>query len=310
MLKRGDNLKFPNFNDNKVSTKTIIAITNISLDIKKLFDELPIVDYSIIPKKRGRKKKVDSVITHQKVNVGAIIALKYENQIRGVDTKKKTKTNKKKRVKFFRNSITIIMIIDDKKLNFKVSRNGKFQITGCKINNQAESCIKFIWKYIKNIDGSYEFKNNTCNILECTFIPAMRNIDFDLGFLVDREKLSKHINLMTNYYSMLEASFGYTGVNIKFPMKHSLNDLLVKKIINTKDDLWDEIDIPYVEHLEYLTSKEKEKNLTKERYNTFLVFHSGKVIMSGMTSKFMEQTYYEFLDIIRECYDKIQEKLE
>ena len=49
-------LTFPVFEDIKVSTKTFIAMTNLIIDLKKLFDYLPITDYSVIPKKRGRKK--------------------------------------------------------------------------------------------------------------------------------------------------------------------------------------------------------------------------------------------------------------
>jgi len=32
--------------------------------------------------------------------------------------------------------------------------------------------------------------------------------------------------------------------------------------------------------------------------------------MSGMDSVFMKDVYYEFLDIIRDCYNIIEEKLE
>ena len=50
-------LKFPNFDDIKVSTKTIIAKTNMTIDLKKLFDYLQITDYKSNQKKKGKKKK-------------------------------------------------------------------------------------------------------------------------------------------------------------------------------------------------------------------------------------------------------------
>jgi hypothetical protein len=119
---------------------------------------------------------------------------------------------------------------------------------------------------------------------------------------------SKHINIMTKYYSMLEASFGYTGVNIKFPVKDELVCLDVKKLINIDND-WIESSVPYTDHLEFMTEKERNKKLTKNRWNTFLCFHSGRTIMSGITADFMRETYYEFLEIIRNCYEDIKEKL-
>ena len=54
-------LKFPEFDDIKVSTKTIIAKTNMTIDLRKLFDYLPITNYIVFPKKRGRKKKIEKV---------------------------------------------------------------------------------------------------------------------------------------------------------------------------------------------------------------------------------------------------------
>ena len=113
---------------------------------------------------------------------------------------------------------------------------------------------------------------------------------------------------MTKYYSMLEASFGYTGVNIKFPVKDELVCLDVKKLINIDND-WIESSVPYTDHLEFMTEKERNKKLTKNRWNTFLCFHSGRTIMSGITADFMRETYYEFLEIIRNCYEDIKEKL-
>jgi TATA-box binding protein (TBP) (component of TFIID and TFIIIB) len=349
--KTGAELVFPTFEENKVSTKTIIAVTNLSLNIHKVFETLPITDYIVISKRRGRKKKTVVLDPNKHIPSGSIITLKFEDKIRGVDLKKKKKS--KKQGKYFRNSVTIVMVIKQKKINFKLSRNGKFQMTGCKTDEQAEHCIKYFWKYIEKTEDVFTF-NNKKSHFEVIFVPAMRNIDFSLGFLVDREKLSKYINVHTAYYSMLEASFGYTGVNIKVPMKDDITTLdLVKieyledekiyieeSVISDDDDSelddieepvisdddesevddikepvpcdkknWVSSIIPYTDYLDLLTEKERDKKLNKTRYVTFLAFHSGKIIVSGITSCFMIETYYEFLNIIRDCYDIIEEKL-
>jgi TATA-box binding protein (TBP) (component of TFIID and TFIIIB) len=336
-----NNLVFPDFDSIKVSTKTFIVMTNMTLDIDKLFDYLPFVEYTLVPKRRGRKKKIEPVDPNLGVASGSIITLEYQNKIRGVDLKKKKKKNKdiKKRGNYFRNSVTIVMIIDGKKINFKVSRNGKFQMTGCKRDDHAQECVMWIWKYIKNTNGIWKFEgydhvddidtdtdsdtedeDGNCikkpqiirhvPDLKAIFIPAMRNIDFGLNFFVDREKLDEYFNMCTNYHSLLETSFGYTGVNIKIPVVKDIKELMLKQI-ECVDGLWIEPKyVPYTDFLDMLPEKDVIKKLKKQRYNTFLVFHSGKVIMSGMEATFMKNVYYEFLDIIRDCYDTIEERLD
>jgi TATA-box binding protein (TBP) (component of TFIID and TFIIIB) len=334
-----DKLEFPDFDSIKVSTKTFIVVTNITLDIDKLFEYLPYVEYILVPKRRGRKKKNEPVDPNIGIASGSIITLEYQNKIRGVDLKKKKKKNKdtKKRGNYFRNSVTIVMIIDDKKINFKVSRNGKFQMTGCKRDDHAQECVMWIWKYIKHSNGIWKFEGYdtyydsdtdydtededgnsipkthvvTKHIpdLKAIFIPAMRNIDFALKFFVDREKLDEYFNMCTDYHSLLETSFGYTGVNIKIPVVKPIEELMLKQI-ECVDGKWIEPTyVPYADYLDMLSEKDVIKKLKKQRYNTFLVFHSGKVIMSGMEATFMKDVYYEFLDIIRDCYDTIEERL-
>jgi len=313
-------LVFQDFDDIKVSTKTFIVMTNIILNIENLFNFLPITEYILVPKRRGRKKKNEPVDPNKDIPCGSIITLEYQNKIRGVDLKKKKKKNKdvKKRGNYFRNSVTVVMIMENKKINYKVSRNGKFQMTGCKEDEQAEKCVKWFWDYIKDTKDIYTFSNEDeddkkkkgNHALKAIFIPAMRNIDFSLNFLVDREKLDKYFNTHTEYTSLLETSFGYTGVNIKIPIVKPITDLNLKQMRYVDNKWIDNEYAPYSDYLKMLPEKDVVKKIKKQRYNTFLIFHSGKIIMSGMEASFMRDVYYEFLDIIRECYHIIEERLE
>ena len=54
-------LTFPIFEDIKVSTKTFIVMTNMTINIDKLFNFLPITKYILIPTRRGRKTKNEKV---------------------------------------------------------------------------------------------------------------------------------------------------------------------------------------------------------------------------------------------------------
>ena len=294
--------EFQKFEDIQVSTKTFIVMTNLTLDIKKLFDFLPITEYIIIPKKRGRKKKTITSDPNKNIKNGSIITLDMANEIRGVCLKKK-----KKKKNYFRNSITVVMVLSDKKINFKISRNGKFQMTGCKKDTHAEDCVKYIWEYIKDSEDIYTLPEG--ENFKALFIPAMRNIDFSLGFILDREKLDKYFNTNTDYHSLLETSIGYTGVNIKIPVEKPISTLQIKQL-SYKGDKWLKPKyVSYETYLDTLKPKEKQKKIDKERYNTFLVFHSGKVIMSSMCEDFAKDTYYEFLDIIKNNFKKFEEKL-
>jgi hypothetical protein len=98
MINKGvkDTLVFPEFDDIKVSTKTFIVKTNITINLEKLFNFLPVTDYIMIPKKRGRKKKVEHVNPNKDIADGSIITMKFENNLKGVDLKEK-KTQKEQK---------------------------------------------------------------------------------------------------------------------------------------------------------------------------------------------------------------------
>lgn len=336
--KHADKLVFPEFDDIKVSTKTFIVMTNMMLDIDKLFNFLPITEYVVIPKKRGRKKKIDTSSVNDDIAQGSIITLEYQNKIRGVNLKKKKKvkpTVTKSRDNYFRNSVTVVMMIDNKKINYKVSRNGKFQMTGCKFDEHAEKCVKYFWNYIKDTTDIYKLYTHKSakdeklkvglksdekvndpekeiSVLEAIFVPAMCNIDFSLNFFINREKLDEYFNTFTDYVSLLETSFGYTGVNIKIPMKKSIQELKLSKFsFDLKKGNWREVEqVCFNDYLDLLPEKDVIKKLKKLRFNTFLVFHSGSCILSSIDKSFMKNIYYEFLDIIRACYHIIEERLD
>lgn len=298
------NNKEIDFKKIEVSTKTFTATTNLQINIKELFDYLPVTPYTVVPKKRGRKKKGQETLINQNIEKGSIITLKCEGKLKGVELKPQKQKNGRKQ-KWFRNSITIVIILD-KPINFKVCRNGTFQMTGCKTSKHALECIKVTWDLIKNGENLYKFSKG--DKLECLFIPSMRNIDFSVGFLIDREKLNKFMSEQEEFRCLLETSFGYTGVNVKIPLEKNIETMKIIKLYET-DNIWHEEPGTYKDYLDILPEKEQKHKINSQRYNTFLVFHSGKIIMSGLTSEFMEDTFYYFINTILKSQDKIEEKL-
>lgn len=312
MLKvTSNNIIVNKFEDIPTSTKTIIGITNLTLNIVNVFNKLPITKYLLAPKKRGRKKKEIEAEQNEALKCGDIITLKLGSKLKGIDLKKKKNTSSK----HFRNAITVVMYSINKLINFKITSNGKFQFTGCKWDNQAEKCIENIWKYISDDLTCYSIRNNWDKLpgedsLKVIYNVVMRNIDFNLGFFINREKLDKLVNDKTNYTSFLLTVFGYTGVNIKFPMKNPI----IEKDISLrygyyKDNIWDYRDITYTDYISTLNEKELTKEQNKSKYHTFLVFHSGNVILSGMKTEYMKSDFYIFLDIIKNNRIEIEETL-
>jgi len=290
-----------NFDNISPSTKTFTVMTNLIIDINKIFDNIPITKYNVIKKKRGRKKLSEKTTPPQQLNEGDIINVKFNDKIRGVELKKQKATKIKK---WFRNSITIIIFFD-KFINFKVCKNGTLQITGCKSHLHVIKCIKSLWTFITSLDNCYKFKEN--NELSAIIIPCMRNIDFSLGFIIDREKLNTHIsNQKIN--CLLETSFGYTGVNIKIPTNKQLYDIDILKI-SYKNENWIQQKVNYTEYLKMLPEKKRKQKLENKNFNTFLIFHSGKVIMSGTNYELMHDTFYEFIEIIKLIKDEVKEQL-
>ena len=59
-----------------------------------------------------------------------------------------------------------------------------------------------------------------------------------------------------------------------------------------------------------IDKKDGDKMTAKKRYSTFLVFHSGEVIMSGMNIKMMKPHFDTFSTMIKDSRHLIEEKLD
>ena len=171
----------PPFDEIPVSTKTVIARTNATYNIQNLFDKLPVQPYVVIPKKRGSRKKahIPTVDPNAHLPDGSIVTLKFFEATRGTDLKKKKST------KYFRNALSVVMRVGGKLVNFKLSKNGKFQMTGVKTNSHAVDCVKYIWKYIMDT-GDHTLYELNGEDLDVVVKVVMTNIDFSLGFAVHR----------------------------------------------------------------------------------------------------------------------------
>lgn len=292
----------------EISTQTIIAKTNWKININELFVHLPITPYEVIPKKRGRRPKEEKKVEPPRLNDGDIITLKLGDKLRGVDLKMKKKTGDN----YFRNSITIVMYCEGKLINFKVSKNGKFQFTGCKNDSHPHRCLDSIRAYIYPIQQNLEKKVLSLPLntsLEVIYMTVMSNINFSLGFCINKESLNEYIYQHTEHNSLLETTFGYTGVNIKMEIPDVSNIPIMHATYEESKADWNESVITYAQYLETLDEKERLKEQGKHRYVTLLVFQSGNVIESAPHKACMKPAYLNFLSLIQKCRPLIEEKI-
>src|SRR5579872_5653129 len=77
-------VKVPAFEDLKISTMTIIIHTNLTINIKKMYKYLPITDYIISKKRRGRRKQFINDNPNNFIPPGSIISVRSRQNIRGV----------------------------------------------------------------------------------------------------------------------------------------------------------------------------------------------------------------------------------
>lgn len=284
------NLFQTEFDELPISTQTVIVMTNFKLDIKRFFN--PTLITSIVPN--------TDITSFDYLKNGSIVFMKIDDQELGIEpikgasrSKKRTTKNSqksyKKGIKNFLNSLTVVMYIkirgyQKKFMNFKISKNGKFQITGCKSIEHAKACVKNIWKIAKT--NKEVFPDDillTDGNPTAIFKKVMINTDFEVGYEINREALDTYISENTRYISNFERSGGYTGVNIKFfcdepdnftyPILtwNSDEPLLKPELtIGVRDDWYS-----------MMNEAEIKKEKRKKPKVTALIFVSGKIIITG-----------------------------
>lgn len=268
------------FEELKVSTRTIIATANVEMDTETIFKTIPIQEQWL----NGEKMRID--------------VMYYKHEIRTTD---ETRRQEGKKQKSFRNALNVIMYVGDKKVNFKVSKNGKFQLTGCKEIRHAKMAV---FSFLETV-------NATCprafiaqpRYFRVYMEIVMTNMDCCAGYCINRQMLDRIINTETPFHSLLETSFGYTGVNIKFPVQTDLASLQIPLFE------W-ECGRPETIQDKTMSMSLVLKEKMPVKYNTFLVFHSGQFIMSGMFEDTMRDDYNRFLSILNENESSVREILD
>ena len=175
-----------------VSTITAISKISSNIDLKAIYDKIPINEY--IP----------------------FIEYGHGFEPRGFSKKLLKKTRKKKVRKIFYNQSTIHVVHDNKIVNVKLFNNGKLQLTGLKNEERGRDLIEELIIYFKK----YSILEEDVSILDYKIV--LINSDFDLGIEVNREALHREI-INAGLYSSYEPCI-YPGVNIKYFINENISN--------------------------------------------------------------------------------------
>lgn len=277
-----------------VSTQTLIISTNLMIDCNQYYQSIKCP--TIVPPHTGKTRML--VQAEDSLSDGDIVFAQYKTEHKGTVFKKLSE-------KYFLNSVTVIMKVQNKFINIKVSNKGKLQITGCSHTDYAVSILKHFWMQIQDRKELWTFQMD--QYFMASIIPVMCNINFAIDFQINREVLNNIINTRTEYVSILEPSDGYVGVNIKIAVQEeSLDDILLDQY-SYLENHWKTSKTKFIEYIHTLSPKEQKKKMSKCYVNTFLVFYSGKVIMSGGISYInRKRAYQAFMEIIHKYRDEIR----
>lgn len=260
-----------------ISTRTIIADVNIEFDIENIYKNVPL-----------------HVPLH---NYPCTIVAMYNQDCKKGDLTVLQKHGSKS----FRNAINVIFRISDQLINIKVSRHGNFQITGAK---NEENCYTVVLYFIDLCKEYFPqiMKDIVVSKLQVFFTTVMTNVVFNSNFKIDKRKLNHLIQNHPKFYNLYETNFGYTGMNIKLPLQENWQSFSLP-MFTFEQTGWKRNKISYQLYLQQRGRIKREK----KKFNTFLIFHSGKIIMSGMHEESMKDDFLFFSTFLKDNQNVIEE---
>jgi len=277
-----------------ISTKTKIAYLNKTIDLKKIFWDIPVIPYSkasngVIKKQMKfnstQKEEVDfiqdkiknepyfeeNVIIHIDNPSGRIKFKDIRKISIGISKKDILSYRCKKKSAFYNCFVIILrMKIEPvfKEIHVKVFNTGKLEIPGVQSETIfqliLEEIVKTLQPYIGNSLGYNPDTNETVLI----------NSNFNCGFYINREVLNDILKFKYNIQAMYDPC-SYPGIQCKF-------------YYNPDADIQNGCQI-----------LEENKNLYKNvKEVSFMIFRTGSVLIVGKCDENVLMVIYEFLKIV------------
>lgn len=314
--------------DLKISTITDVVYSNMTFDLKAIFDNLPVVD--VDPTFITFKKRKVPIIKSVYAPYGSIISIRYyykkQMDYRGLCTKPdevllsqlRSKVNSnddlsvdemdnltriegKKKTRDFVNQVCIIVSLsqspdDIKNINVMLF-NSTIKSVGGKNTEDVKNVIKILWKHMHSLPASYTL-NEGCIVPSFEFFNAMTNYNMFFNLTINREVLQsilmkpEYKDIVKYTYCNLEGSF-----NIRCSLLKVYPERDKRIIFKFKDGInYDVIQ----SDSSVLSTKEP-----KDKYISFSIFQSSKATLSGRDKKNMEYAFSRINEIITKHKDEI-----
>jgi hypothetical protein len=261
-----------------------------------VFESVPLVNHYYYYELMNHKEKQ---------NPNGIVSVKYNKKSRGTFL---TPTHQYS--KSFRNTLTVVACYNQRLFHFKIfsgdsQKANKTQHPGAKNVQDVIDSLMLLWTVIPA--HAVQMVPSTLNINEASVIcySVMTNINFNIGFCINRLKLFKKINTDPRFSTLLDIDNGHTGVNIKMKVLENCQQLTNIPRINLNTGCTE-----YITSQEYcaqLNAAQLKKELAP-KHSTFIVFYSGKIIMSCCNIAYMKTHFDEFMQFIHTHRESIQDK--
>jgi hypothetical protein len=274
-----------------ISTKTIIAYLNITIDLYDIFWKIPIIPYShpcdgvvkkqmkfnslseeafnIIKENLQHEDYYEEFVITNINNPNGRVKFKDIRKISiGISKKDLVSYRRKKKSAFYNCFVLILRTFMDntyKEYHVKVFNTGKLEIPGI----QTEYAFKQIINMIVNILQPYYDKTIECDAKNTETV--LINSNFNCGFYINREVLFDVLNSKYHIQSIYDPC-SYPGIQCKFYYNPDVG-------IQTGSQISKE-------------NKELYKNVCEV---SFMIFRTGSVLIVGKCDENVLMIIYEFL---------------
>ena len=277
-----------------ISTKTKIAYLNMTIDLKKIFWDIPIIPYhqasnGVIKKQMKfnstEKEEVDfiqykikdepyyeeNVIIHIDNPTGRIKFKDVRKISIGISKKDILSYRCKKKSAFYNCFVIILrMKVEQtfKEFHVKVFNTGKLEIPGVQSEHIFQVILEEVIKTLQPyIDNGLGYKPNTNETV-------LINSNFNCGFFINREILSDLLKFKYKIQAMYDPC-SYPGIQCKFYYNPDVNIQNGCQI-----------------------SEENKKIYKDIKEVSFMIFRTGSVLIVGKCDENVLIVIYEFLKII------------
>jgi len=277
-----------------ISTKTKLGYLNRTIDLNKVFWEIPVIPYAkpcngVIKK----QKKFNSLTIEELKYIEEKLKLEnyYEEHIItsinnpsgrvkfkdirkvsiGISKKDIMSYRSKKKSAFYNCFVMIVRILVDqtyKEFHVKIFNTGKIEIPGI----QSEEVFQLLLQLVITILQPHIPEKLEYNIDSEETV--LINSNFNCGFFINREILYDILKFKYNIQSIYDPC-SYPGIQCKFYYNPDLEDQIGCQI-----------------------SEEDKKKFKNMKEVSFMVFRTGSVLIVGRCDESVLMIIYEFLKII------------